>query len=314
MDEPNWDLYRSLLAVLEHGSLSAAARELGLTQPTMGRHIETLEVMLGQQLFTRSQQGLAPSEAALALKPFAEVMAATSAALVRAAGDAGGRVNGTVRISASEVMGIEVLPPILARLQDAHADLEVELSSTDTVEDVLNREADIAVRMAEPTQKALIARHVGAIPLGFYAHRRYLERHGTPGSMEELAKHRLIGFDRQTAFVRSVAQKVPVLSEVHFSFRADSNLAQFAAIRAGCGIGVCQVHLAEQTGEMVRLFGDRFELPLHTWIVMHEDLKSSPRCRAAFDALVHGLEAYVRHGHDSHSNGRKQKARPMAGP
>lgn len=297
MDEPNWDLYRSLLAVLEHGSLSAAARELGLTQPTMGRHIETLEAMLGQQLFTRSQQGLAPSEVALALKPFAEVMAATSAALVRAAGDAGGRVDGTVRISASEVIGVEVLPPIIARLQDEHAELEIELSSTDTVEDVLNREADIAVRMAEPTQKALIARHVGAIPLGLYAHRNYLDRHGMPGSLEEMARHRLVGFDRQSAFVRAVTQRVPLLAEAHFSFRTDSNLAQFTAIRAGCGIGVCQVHLAEQSGDMVRLLGDRFELPLHTWIVMHEDLKNSPRCRAAFDALVHGLETYVKRGH-----------------
>ena len=294
MTEPNWDLYRSLLAVLEHGSLSAAARELGLTQPTLGRHVETLEAMLGQQLFTRSQQGLSPSEAALALKPFAEVMASTSAALVRAAADAGDRVAGTVRISASEVMGIEVLPPILARLQDEHPALEIELSTTDAVEDVLNREADIAVRMAEPTQKALVARHVGAIALGFYAHRRYLDRHGIPTPLEELTRHRLVGFDRQSAFVRAVAQRVPILSKVHFAFRADSNLAQFSAIRAGCGIGVCQVQLAQRAGNMVRLMESEFELPLHTWVVMHEDLKGSPRCRAAFDALVRGLAAYAK--------------------
>ena len=296
MMEPNWDLYRSLLAVLEHGSLSAAARELGLTQPTIGRHVEQLEHMLGQQLFTRSQQGLTPSDAALALKPFAEIMAATSAALVRTAADAGGQVCGTVRISASEVIGIEVLPNILAGLQEEHPALEIELSSTDAVEDVLNREADIAVRMAEPTQKALIARHVGAIPLGFYAHRRYLEHHGVPASLDDLARHRLIGFDRQTAFVRAVAQRVPILSDVHFSFRTDSNLAQFAAIKAGCGIGVCQVHLAEQAGDMVRLLAEQFELPLHTWIVMHEDLKTSPRCRAVFDGVVRGLETYVKQG------------------
>lgn len=296
MNEPNWDLYRSLLAVLEHGSLSAAARELGLTQPTMGRHVEALEEALGQQLFTRSQQGLLPSEAALALRPLAEIMAATSAAMVRTAADAGGRVAGTVRISASEVIGIEVLPTILAGLQTAHPDLEIELSTTDAVEDVLNREADVAVRMAEPTQKALIARHVGAIPLGFYAHRRYLERHGVPESLKKLAAHRLVGFDRHSAFVRAVAKRVPILSEAHFAFRADSNLAQFAAIRAGCGIGVCQVHLADRADGLVRLLAEEFELPLHTWIVMHEDLKDSPRSRATFDALVSGLGAYARQG------------------
>lgn len=293
MDEPNWDLYRSFLAVLEHGSLSAAARELGLTQPTLGRHVESLEGHLGQQLFTRSQQGLAPSEAALALRPFAEIMAATSAALVRAAADAKGRIAGTVRISASEVIGVEVLPPILARLQDDHPDLEIELSATDTVEDVLNREADIAVRMAEPAQQALVARHVGAIPLGLHAHRRYLERHGTPGSWDDLHAHRLIGFDRQTAFVRTVAQRVPLMTTAHFALRADSNLAQLAAIRAGGGIGVCQIPLARRDPDIVRLFGESFDIPLHTWIVMHEDLRAAPRCRVAFDALVGGLAAYV---------------------
>lgn len=296
MNEPNWDLYRTLLSVLEQGSLSAAARELGLTQPTVGRHIETLEAMLGQQLFTRSRQGLAPSEAALVLKPLAEVMAATSAALVRAAADVKGRVSGTVRISASEVIGIEVLPPILAQLQDDHPGLEIELSTTDAVEDVLNREADIAVRMAEPTQKALVARHVGAIPLGLHAHRRYLDRHGVPTTFEELTAHRLVGFDRQSAFVRAVAHRVPLLAELHFALRADSNLAQFAAIRAGCGIGVCQVHLATDASNIVRLLAEAFELPLHTWIVMHEDLKDSPRCRAAFDALVRGLTEYTKRG------------------
>ncbi|MBX9456556.1 MAG: LysR family transcriptional regulator [Rhizobium sp.] len=294
MTEPNWDLYRSLLAVLDHGSLSAAARELGLTQPTIGRHIEALEETLGQQLFTRSQQGLTPSEAALALKPFADVIAATSAALVRAATEARGRVGGTVRISASEVIGIEVLPPILARLQDEYPALEIELSTTDDVEDVLNREADIAVRMAEPAQKALVARHVGAIPLGLNAHQRYLDKHGVPASLADLAGHRLIGFDTRSAFVRAMTERVPLLAETRFAFRADSNLAQFSAIRSGCGIGVCQVQLARAAGDIVRLFAADFELPLHTWIVMHEDLRDSPRCRAAFDGLVRGLTDYAK--------------------
>jgi DNA-binding transcriptional LysR family regulator len=296
MNEPNWDLYRSLLAVLEHGSLSAAARELGLTQPTMGRHIETLEGMLGQQLFTRSQQGLAPSEAALALKPFAEVLAATSSALVRAAGDAKGRVSGTVRISASEMIGVEVLPPIIARLQDEHPELEVELSTTDAVEDVLNREADVAVRMTEPTQKALVARHIGAIPLGMYVHKRYIARHGKPMSFDDLSQHRFIGYDRHGAYARSMMKLIPGAENARFAYRTDSNVAQFAAVKAGCAIGVCQVRLAEEIGDLVRLFEHEFELSLQTWVVMHEDLRGSPRCRATFDALVRGLTAYMNAG------------------
>ncbi|RYZ13887.1 MAG: LysR family transcriptional regulator, partial [Myxococcaceae bacterium] len=173
------------------------------------QHVDCAYASLGQQLFTRSQQGLTPNEAALALKPFASVLASTSAALVRAAADTRGRVSGTVRISASEVIGIEVLPPILAELQAQYPELEIELSATDDIEDVLHRQADVAVRMAEPTQKALVARHIGAIPLGLHGHRSYLERHGIPTTWEDLARHRLIGFDRQTAFVRAVAQRIP---------------------------------------------------------------------------------------------------------
>jgi DNA-binding transcriptional LysR family regulator len=293
MNEPNWDLYRSFLATLALGSLSAAARELGLTQPTVGRHIEALEAALGQQLFTRSQQGLSPTEAAIQLRPFVETMAATSAALVRAAADAGEETAGTVRISASEVMGVEVIPAIIAGLQDRHPRLEIELSTTDLIEDVLNREADIAVRMAEPTQKALVARHLGAIPIGFHAHRAYLDRHGTPATIADLAHHRLIGFDRQTAFVRAVAERIPAVADARFAFRADSNLAQLAAIRTGVGIGVCQVRLARTDPDLVRLLAAEFEVPLPVWIVMHEDLRSSPRCRATFDALVAGLRAFV---------------------
>jgi molybdate transport repressor ModE-like protein len=294
MAEPSWDLYRSLLAVLNHGSLSAAARDLGLTQPTVGRHIEALEQVLERQLFTRSPQGLMPTETALALKPFAEMLSSTSAALLRAAADDRDVVGGTVRISASEVIGVEVLPPILGRLQDAYPDLAIELSTTDAIEDILHREADIAIRMAEPAQEALIVRRIGNIPLGLFAHRRYLERHGTPGDVEAVRGHRLVGFDRQTVYVRAMARRYPDLESLRFSFRTDSNLAQLAAIRAGVGIGLCQVGLVRDDPDIVRLLPE-FELPLGTWVAMHEDMSSSPRCRVTFDALVEGLLAYLKH-------------------
>jgi DNA-binding transcriptional LysR family regulator len=293
MVEPSWDFYRSLLAVLEHGSLSAAARDLGLTQPTIGRHIEALEQVLERQLFTRSPQGLLPTETALALRPFAEMLSSTSAALLRAAADDRDMVGGTVRVSASEVIGVEVLPPILGRLQDAYPDLAVELSTTDQIEDILHREADIAIRMAEPAQEALIVRRIGNLPLGLFAHRRYLERHGTPGDLAAVQAHRLIGFDRQSAYIRTMAKRYPELESLRFSFRTDSNLAQLAAIRAGVGLGLCQAGLVRDDPDIVRLLPD-FELQLGTWVAMHEDMKSSPRCRVTFDALVEGLLAYLK--------------------
>ncbi len=291
--EPSWDFYRTFLTVLQEGSLSAAARELGLTQPTIGRHIDALEASIGFQLFIRSPQGLIPTEAAVDLRPHAEQLAANAAALLRAATGQGGGVRGTVRISASEVIGIEVLPPMLTALSERHPDLVIELSLSDAVEDLLRQEADIAVRMVEPQQDALITRRIGGIPLGLHAHRRYLDKHGAPDKLEDLLDHRTIGFDRESAFVRAIRKRVPLIELMRPSLRADSNLAQLAAIRAGFGIGVCQVELARRDPEIVRLFEKEFALPLETFVVMHENLKTTPRCRATFDALVEGLLAYI---------------------
>lgn len=291
--EPSWDFYRTFLSVLKEGSLSAAARDLGLTQPTVGRHIDALETAIGFQLFMRSPQGLVPTDAALELKPHAEQLAFNAAALLRAATGQGNAVRGTVRISASEVIAIEVLPPMLAALNDRYPDLVIELSVSDLVEDLLRQEADIAVRMVAPEQDALITRRIGGIPLGLHAHRRYLDKHGVPEKLEDLLNHRTIGFDRESAFVRAIRKRVPLLDLMRPSFRADSNLAQLAAIRAGFGIGVCQLQLARPDTDIIRLFENEFELPLETFVVMHENLKTTPRCRVTFDALVEGLLAYL---------------------
>ncbi|SSC71262.1 unnamed protein product [Ciceribacter sp. T2.26MG-112.2] len=291
--EPNWDYYRTFLAVLREGSLSAAARSLGLTQPTVGRHVDALEQASGEPLFLRTPKGLLPTEIALQMRPHAEVMAATAAALDRAASVSANGVSGTVRISASEVIGIEVLPPILAKLQEAHPGLTIELSLSDVVEDLLNQAADIAIRMIEPAQDALISQRIGRIPLGFYAHRNYLERHGIPKTLGDLANHRLVGFDRQLAYVRAILETRPDLADVRFAFRSDNNLAQFAAIRAGGGIGICQDGLARRHPDLVAVLPGALALFLDTYVVMHENMKTAPRCRVAFDALVAGLRDYI---------------------
>ena len=289
-----WEMYRSFLAVLNEGSLSGAARTLGVAQPTLGRHIASLEKSLNLALFTRSQTGLMPTEAALALRSYAQSMKSTAAALERAAASQGSGVRGTVRITASDVIGVEVLPPIIASLRDEHPQLVVELVLTDRMQDLLRREADIAVRMARPRQELLVARRVGQIELGLYAHQHYLSRHGTPSSMADVAHHALIGFDQPTLFVRGAGKSLSGWRREAFALRTDNNLAQLALIRAGAGIGVCQAAIARRDEAFVRLFPREISLPLDTWITMHEDLRNSPRCRVAFDALVKGLQQYVK--------------------
>ena len=233
--DPGWELYRSFLAVLDEGSLSAAARELALTQPTIGRHVAALEEALGAALFTRSPQGLIATEAALELRPYAQAMAANARALLRTASGRVGEARGTVRVTASEVIGAEVLPPILTELREANPALVIELVLSNRNEDLLRRDADIAIRMVRPTQGALLAQRIGEVPLGLHAHERYLERHGTPGSLDELSGHSLIGFDRETAAIRVLRERGVAVHRGLFALRADSDLAQLAAIRAGFG-------------------------------------------------------------------------------
>jgi DNA-binding transcriptional LysR family regulator len=289
----SWELYLSLLSVLREGSLSGAARALGMTQPTLGRHIATLEGVLGVGLFTRSQVGLLPTEAALALRTHAEAMESTAAALERTALSQGAGVRGVVRVSASEIISVEVLPPIVAQLRGRHPSLTVELVLTDRVQDLLRREVDIAVRMIRPDQEQLVARRIGRIELGLYARRDYLEQQGEPRELSELASHSVIGYDQPSAFIRKAEQAVRGFTRNLFAVRTDSNLAQLALIRCGAGIGVCQVPLARRHSDLKRVLAKAFALHLDTSVTMHEDLRHSPRCRATFDALVEGLQRYV---------------------
>jgi DNA-binding transcriptional LysR family regulator len=288
-----WELYRSFLAVLKEGSLSGAARALGVAQPTVGRHVAALEKSLRLALFTRSQVGLIPTEAALSLRNFAESMQSTAAALERAASSQGAGVSGTVRVTASDVIGVEVLPPIVAALRDRHPDLAVELVLSNRVQDLLRREADIAVRMVRPRQELLVARRIGQIDVGLHAHQRYLTQHGTPRSPADLAKHSLIGFDQATAFVRNASKAFAGWRREAFALRTDSDLAQLALIRAGAGIGACQAAIARRDDALVRILPKQFSLSLETWVTMHEDLRNSPRCRVTFDSLVKGLQRHV---------------------
>ena len=292
--EPGWDLYRSFLAVLRLGSLSAAGRALGLTQPTVGRHIAMLQAALGGRvLFTRSQTGLMPTAAAHELHPHAADMAAAAAAFVRMGSGNLEETAGVVRIAAADVVGVEVLPAILSDFRYAHPNIVIELSVSNQMANLLRRDADIAVRMVRPKQKALLAKRAGRIALGFYAHRRYLERYGYPERLEDLGNHTLIGFDRVSPGANFlVAAPVPVSREL-FAFRCDYDLAQLAALRAGFGIGICHAGIARRDPDLMPLLGKHFRVELEVWIVMHNELKRISRMRLMFDHLALHLAQYA---------------------
>jgi DNA-binding transcriptional LysR family regulator len=294
-----WDLLGAFLAVMRTGSLSGASRALGVAQPTVRRQIEALEETLGVVLFTRSQTGLVPTDAATATLPYAEAMASAAEALVRSVSAPGDAEQGTVRVTCSEVVGAAVLPPMLADLRRAHPRLQIELSLSNANEDLLRRDADVAVRMAQPTQNALVARRVGKVPLGVFASEAYLADHPAPRTVADLlggtrsGGHALLGKDRDTSLLGTLASIGFPVKRKDFAFRTDDDAAYLAALRAGIGIGICQVPLALGPPRLRRLLPKiAFDLPI--WVVTHEDLRASRRVAIVFEHLVASLTAYTR--------------------
>jgi DNA-binding transcriptional LysR family regulator len=288
----DWDLLQSLHAVLEAGSFSAAARLRKLTQPTLGRHIDQLERQLGAPLFLRSPRGLQPTDLALAFRPHLSDMSAAAEAATRDASGVASGEGGVVRVAASEVVGVEVLPEILTRFRAANPGIDVELSLSNKIQDLTRRDADVAVRMARPSQNSLVARKVGELSLGFYATPDYLERYGTPDDFDELMRHSLIGFDRDFPQIAADISAGRPVSREMFALRTDNDAAQLASMRAGFGIGVCQRQIGRRAG-LVPVMADKFGFKLDIWICMHETLRGSPRMRLMYDHLARELAAYA---------------------
>lgn len=290
----SWDDQRAFLAVLEAGSLSAAARWLGVAQPTVRARVEALERALGTVLFTRSANGLVPTEQARALGESARAMARASDAFVRAASSPPGEVAGTVRLSVSDFVGIEVLPSMLSGLRQRYPGLVVEVSLSNASADLLDQEVDVAVRMHPPRHEALVARKVASIALGFFAHADYLARRGVPQAVVDLAAHDLIGPDRARGDLQLAASLHPGIRRERFVFRTDSHPAQLAAARAGLGIAVVQRPVGLADPVLRPVLPELVVASLDTWIVTHENLRRLPRVRAMFDHLAEAFARFVR--------------------
>jgi DNA-binding transcriptional LysR family regulator len=291
--EPKWETYRSFLAVMTEGSLSGAARKLNLTQPTLGRHVDELEADLALKLFTRSQAGLIPTQAARELQPHAQAMASAAEALVRASSGTEAEERGTVRLTASVVVGGEVLPPILTNFRENHPHIALELVLSDQTQDLARRDADIAVRMVRPKQEALLAKKIGTVGFGLFAHRRYLEKHGVPRMIGDMAGHAIIGFDKETPIVDALRRAGLPLDRSTFALRTDADLAGLAALRAGFGIGVAQLGIGRRDPDLVAVLPVLFKLELEMWLAMHKDMRGIKRMRLLFDHLAEGLGAYT---------------------
>ena len=243
----NWNLVRSYLMVAEHGSTLAAARHLEVTQSTISRHLAELEAELSVQLFDRRKTGLALTDKGRELLGFAKQMDSIADNLQTEASHYSSTVSGTVRISASEVLAVEVLPYCLEQLIKENPELQIEIVASNEASNLLAREADIALRLFSPTQQELVCKHLLDIPIAFYAHEKYLEINPSGGevnTLKDLSEQRFIGFDLNTLFIDAAKQMGFKFKRNDFQIRTDSIGVQNHCAEAGLGLVVMQEHLA----------------------------------------------------------------------
>lgn len=291
---PDWSLFEAFLAVAEGGSLSQAARALGTSQPTLGRHIAELEHALGLELFHRHPKGLSLTDDGLAILPRARQMreAATGIALAAAGREAD--LAGTVRITASDMLSFFHLPAMIADIRAAHPEIQIELVPSDQTSNLLFREADIAIRMYRPTQLDLVTRHVGDLPITMFVARQYIEERGWPGSADDLSAHDIVGYDANEAIIAGMRAAGLPAERTWFAVRCDDNLANWALVRAGCGIGFGQKVVGLSDPALVEVDIGLPLLPLEVWLTAHEAMRRSARIRRVWDMLAEGLGALCR--------------------
>jgi DNA-binding transcriptional LysR family regulator len=289
----DWSLAQTFLAVAETGSLSGAARQLGTSQPTLGRQIKAIEVQLGAELFHRQPRGFALTQIGAELVAPAKAMQDAMRQIALTAAGQQARLDGTVRITASVATSAMHLPPIIARIRKLEPQIAIELVPSDDTSNLLFREADIAVRMYRPTQLDLVTQHIGDIALGVFAARSYLAERGTPASLADAAGHDFVGFDKHLHIIEGMARAGIQVDRGFYKVRCDDHIAYWELVRAGCGIGFAQTNIGQADPLVVQLMKDVAIPPLPIWLTAHAAMRQTPRIRRVWELLAEGLRPLV---------------------
>jgi DNA-binding transcriptional LysR family regulator len=295
--QTDWNLIRGFVAVVEHGSLTRAAQQLGLSQPTLSRQIAELESAVGAALFERVARGLKLTAAGDNFVEPARHMMTAARALSMTTASQDHALSGTIRITASEMVSAFVLPSILAQIAVRYPDIQIEVVASNQISNLLEREADIAIRMIRPTQAALIARHIGDWPMGMYAHKSYMERIGgnvptrATKDAQELTRHRWIGYDQSNQLIEGFRLAGISINRSFFAFRSDNHLVNWHALLSGMGIGISMQWLAKKHPELIPVMTEQALPNLPVWLTTHRELKSSKKIRLVFDLLAQALTA-----------------------
>jgi len=289
MNKLDWNQLQAFLETAETGTLSAAARKLGLTQPTLSRQVAAIEQSMGVTLFERVGRTMALTDTGLDLLEHARAMGAAAEALSLAATGRSQATGGVVSVSASDAVAAYLLPPMVRQLREQDPGIAIEVISSNALSDLQRREADIAIRHVKPTQPDLIARLIREATAYFYASQDWVNTHGHPRSAQEATHLSFVGSDRSGQFLGYLQQHGLPLSEANFSCYADHSVAHWELVRQGLGIGAMMEEIAQSTPGIVRVLDDVPPVRFPIWLVTHRELRTSRRIRVVFEALAQGL-------------------------
>ena len=285
----DWNQIRAFLATAEEGSYSGAARALNTTQPTIGRQIAALEVSLGVTLVERSVKGQTLTQAGRDLLDHVRVMGEAATLISMTADRQSQEVSGEVTITATDLLSAAILPAILQPLRKAAPGINVRINASSDIQNLMQREADIAIRHTRPDQPDLIARHVGDFRANLYAASVYLDRAGRPRTLREAADHTFVGnADPERLMAPLHNMGIPVRAE-SFVVSSESGVVAWELVKSGYGISMQPEVLGETEPGIEKVFVDFPSLEFPIWLVTHRELQTSPRIRVVFDLLARGL-------------------------
>jgi DNA-binding transcriptional LysR family regulator len=285
----DWNRAKAFLVTAEEGSLSAAARALGMAQPTLGRQVDALEAELGVILFERTGRGLALTPSGLELLDHVRAMGDAANRVALTAAGQSQSIDGTICIAASEVHAAILLPPIIAKLRRAEPGLHVEIVASTKASDLKRREADIAIRNFQPTEPDLVAKKIRDVPARLYASASYLERIGNPKLPADLRKADFISIDRSGAFLNGLNKLGLSLTERNFPILTENYLVMWELVKHGLGIGILDGNIGDAEPLVRRALPDFEPFIFPIWLVAHRELNTSRRVRWVFDLLAEEL-------------------------
>jgi DNA-binding transcriptional LysR family regulator len=289
MDQMDWNQARGFCATADTGSLSAAARKLGMTQPTLSRQVAALEAALGVSLFERIGKRLVLTDTGLGLVEHARAMAAAADAMGLAAAGRSQAVSGRVTVSATDAVSAYLLPRLVAHIREKAPLITLVIVASDSISDIRRREADIAIRHVRPTEPDLIARQVGEMTAHFYAADSWLAKNGTPRSVADLCKAELLGFEPVDRFSEHLRAAGILISADRFRIVSSNSVVLWEMVRQGVGVCMMLQAIADRTPGVIRLLPDLAGTPVPVWLVTHRELHTSRRVRLVFDILADEL-------------------------